>query len=103
MTRRIRKPAASAPTIIELPKVLDLPSAGALRERLAECRGAPVEVIAAGVDRMGGLAQQILLSAGRSWQAGGRAFTITAPSKGFADSAAALGIDFTPFLEGDPK
>lgn len=102
MTRGPHTKDKDAPRRIALPTVIDLPRAGALRDEIAAARGAPLVLDAAGVERIGGLGQQLVLSAARSWQADGVAFAIAAPSTGFIASAATLGLDFTPFLEGDP-
>ncbi|WP_102226655.1 STAS domain-containing protein [Acidimangrovimonas sediminis] len=102
MTQRPRKTETAPPGRLTLPAVIDLPRASALKAELDAARGAPLTVEAEAVDRIGGLGQQVLMAAALSWQADGLSFAIAGASEGFAASAAMLGLDFTPFLEGAP-
>lgn len=100
MTKQPRKTDPTAPQRIALPAVIDLPRACTLKAEFDTARGAPVVVAAAAVERIGGLGQQLLFAAAQSWAADGTAFAISDPSEGFTASATALGLDFTPFVEG---
>lgn len=91
-------PAGSAP--ITLAPILDLPQAGDLRDAIMAAGDSAITVDACQVEVIGALAQQVLLSAARTWRARGRAFTITAASPAFLACTRTLGLDFTPFLEG---
>jgi chemotaxis protein CheX len=76
---------------LTLAPVLDLRAAGALRAELLERRGQPMNVDASGVERMGGLCLQVLLSARSVWADDGHAFTISGPSESFREAMRLLG------------
>jgi chemotaxis protein CheX len=76
---------------LTLSPVLDLRAAGALRSELLERRGQSMDVDASGVERMGGLCLQVLLSARRQWSDDGCAFTIRGPSEPFREAMRLLG------------
>jgi len=74
-----------------LPENLDLKAAGPLRGMLMEARGAGVEIDASGVQRLGGLCLQVLLSAEATWATDGHPFVISAASPAFAEGAQRMG------------
>ena len=76
---------------MELPETLDLKAAGPLRAALLEARGAPVEIDASAVQRLGGLCLQVLLSAEATWATDGHPFVISAASPAFAEGARRMG------------
>ena len=65
---------------ITLSDNLDLKAAPPLRTALMEARGAPANIDATNVQRLGGLCLQVLLSAEATWATDGQPFTITAAS-----------------------
>jgi chemotaxis protein CheX len=71
---------------VKLAPVLDLSAAKPLWAELGEARGQPLEIDASGVERLGGLCLQVLLSAQVQWRADGAAFSIANPSSAFADA-----------------
>jgi chemotaxis protein CheX len=76
---------------MQLPDNLDLKAAGPLREALLEARGAALRVDASGVQRLGGLCLQVLLSAEATWATDGHAFTISPTSATFIEGARRMG------------
>ena len=60
-------------------------------------RGAPVDIDASGVQRLGGLCLQVLLSAEATWATDGHDFVISAASPAVAEGARRLGaLALTP-------
>lgn len=91
------------PGSVVLPAVLDLRAAGVLTSQLLARRGQPLTVDASGVERLGGLSLQVLLSAVRTWAADGLELTVAPVSEAFVEQcrafgAAGLARDFA----GDP-
>ena len=76
---------------VQLAETLDLKAAAPLRGMLIEARGAPVEIDASGVQRLGGLCLQLLLSAKATWATDGHPFVISAASLAFAEGARRMG------------
>lgn len=72
---------------MRLPAILDLKAATPLWNELTAARGQPIQIDAAGVERLGGLCLQILLAARAQWQCDGLAFAIVNPSPAFSDAA----------------
>ena len=82
-----------------LPETLDLKAAGPLRGVLMQARGAALELDASGVQRLGGLCLQVLLSAEATWATDGHSFVISAASPAFAEGARRMGAHtLTPDL-----
>lgn len=73
------------PAQLVLPDVLDLQAAEPLRVQLLGLRGQAVTLDASGVERLGGLCLQVLLSAQRSWAADGQPLSIAPMSDAFAE------------------
>ena len=76
---------------IQLPETLDLKAAAPLRGMLMEARGAALSLDASGVQRLGGLCLQVLLSAEATWATDGHPFVISAASPAFAEGARRMG------------
>ena len=76
---------------IALAENLDLKAAAPLRTALMEARGAPANIDATNVQRLGGLCLQVLLSAEATWATDGQPFTISAASPAFAEGALRMG------------
>lgn len=72
---------------MRLPQILDLGAAASLREALLAARGSPLELDASGVERLGGLCLQVMLSAQRTWDSDGIAFRVRNPSGAFREAA----------------
>ena len=84
---------------MQLPETLDLKAAGPLRGALLEVRGAPLQLDASNVQRLGGLCLQVLLSAEATWATDGHSFAISAASPAFAEGARRMGANtLTPDL-----
>jgi chemotaxis protein CheX len=84
--------------LFPLPPVINTASVTALRGQLVERRGAPLELDASEVQRIGGLGLQILLSAARAWAADGQHFAITKPSSAFTEMLRLTGAANLPEL-----
>ncbi|MBD8553490.1 STAS domain-containing protein [Rhizobium sp. CFBP 8762] len=77
---------------LTLPAVLDLNAASALKTQLLALRGSPVTIDAGQVDRLGTLCLQVLVSAGRTWEADNLPYTYENASDAFAKTTALLGV-----------
>lgn len=76
---------------VRLPAVMDLRAAGPLAAQLLALRGRAVSLDASGVERLGGLGLQVLLSARLSWRIEGLDFALASPSEAFQTDCALLG------------
>ena len=74
-----------------LPAILDLRAAGVLTSDLLARRGQPLTVDASGVERLGGLSLQVLLSAAKTWAADGLPLTFAPVSDAFVEQCRAFG------------
>jgi len=83
----------TAPAQMILPAVLDLQYAAPLRAELLALRGRPVNLDASGVERLGGLCLQVLISAQKSWAADGQMLSIAPVSDAFADQWKMFGAE----------
>lgn len=77
---------APNPIRIELPSHLGLTAAAPLRERLLAVADRAVTVDASGVEHLGGLCLQVLLSARTTWRVQGEAFSLVDPSPAFIEA-----------------
>jgi len=77
--------------VITLPAVLDLNAALALKNDIQARAGAPLDLDAAHVERLGGLCAQILIAAAQSWRGAGVALRVVNASAAFCDDARLLG------------
>lgn len=84
-------PATSAGAPVLLAANLDIVAAGPLREELLQRRGAPLELVGAGVEQIGGLCLQVLLAARETWAADAQPFALTQPSPALSQMLATLG------------
>ena len=80
-----------APVHVPLPAVVDLRAAGTLVRKLLTLRGQPICLDASGVERLGGLGLQVLLSARLTWQADRMGFALVAASEAFQADCALMG------------
>lgn len=87
---------------VVLPAVLDLRAAASLKSELLARRGGPLTLDASGVERLGGLSLQVLLSALKTWAADGCALTIAPASEAFADQCRAFGAVSLTAAIGEP-
>lgn len=62
-------------TVVTLPAIVDVRAAEPLKTELLALRGQPVVMDASGVDRLGGLGLQVLMSAVRTWRADDQVLT----------------------------
>jgi chemotaxis protein CheX len=77
--------------VFELPRVLDLNAAATLKTHLIEHRGEDLRIDAGGVDRLGGLCLQVLLSARRAWTEDGRNLEVHPRSPAFTETLTLFG------------
>jgi chemotaxis protein CheX len=78
---------------IPLPAGLDTAGASALAARLLEVRGRPLTLDASGVERVGALGLQVLLSARLTWTRDGETLDITDPSPAFLAALGLAGVE----------
>ena len=71
---------------LQLEPVLDLGAAERLHGQLIGLRGAPLDIDASQVERLGGLCLQVLLSARNTWIADGQPAVISQTSTAFEDA-----------------
>jgi chemotaxis protein CheX len=76
-----------------LPDRLDSSAAPALLQALLHHRGQPLALDAAGVQVIGALALEVVVAAGRQWQADGLPLSIDRPSPRFRAICGQLGLD----------
>ena len=77
--------------VLPLPKIMGLPAARQLAADLIAARGKAVTLDATGVQRVGGLGLQVLLSARRTWTKDRVAFSIVNPTPLFRQCVTQLG------------
>ena len=87
-------PATESARLV-LPKVMDLASAAPLKAELLARRGGPLELDGSDVQRMGGLAVQLLLSARATWAADGQPFEVAESSDAMREALSNLGATLT--------
>ena len=85
------KPEQGGAARLSLGPILDLRAAAPLRESLLALQGQAVTVDGSGVQRLGGLCLQVLLSAAQTWAAEGERFCIADASPALADALALMG------------
>ncbi|MDO9338286.1 MAG: STAS domain-containing protein [Caulobacteraceae bacterium] len=78
---------------LRLEPVLDLKAATPLQTALLARRGRAVEIDASGVERLGGLCLQVLLSAHRTWGDDGFPLQVTPRSEAFTEALRLFGAD----------
>lgn len=83
----------SAQTTLKLSAVLDLNEASAMHGKLLAMRGSPLVIDASAVERVGVQCVQVLASAARTWQADGKAFTLSKASDAFTRTLQLIGIN----------
>ena len=89
-----------APRVIELPENLDMPVAAPLAEAFGKLVGAPVEIDASRVNRLGASCLQVMLAAARTWKLEGDALSLKNPSPRFLEDLGLLGLEPGAFLNG---
>ncbi len=77
---------------VQLPERLDLSTVGPLADTLRARMGAALALDASGVNHLGGLGAQVLLSAVATWAATGQSLTVVDASDAFREQAAELGL-----------
>src|SRR4029077_21112095 len=78
---------------ITLPAVLDLRAAAPLKADLQTRMGAPLDVDASKVERLGASCLQVLLAFSAAWPAEAYSLRFTAPSDAFREDARLMGAD----------
>lgn len=76
---------------VELPAQLGLKEAGELRQQLLSLRGRMVDLEGSKVERLGGVAFQVLLSARATWRQDGQRFRLVGTSDAMGRALAILG------------
>jgi chemotaxis protein CheX len=87
---------------IALPESLGPAEATELADQLRTLRGAPLEIEAHDVRRLGGLCVQVLLSALATWRADGLRLTLVEPSPEVEESLRLLGLSADALSVGEP-
>ncbi|WP_312597550.1 STAS domain-containing protein [Brevundimonas sp.] len=77
--------------VLVLPEILDLKAAAPLKAELVARRGQDLVLDASGVQRLGGLCLQVLLSAARTWAADGVNLRLGSVSQPLGEQWAAFG------------
>ena len=77
---------------ISLPEGLDTAGAAALATKLSAVRGRPLKLDASGVERVGGLGLQVLLSARLTWAKDGAALALERPSEALTAAFVRAGV-----------
>ncbi|TJZ90344.1 STAS domain-containing protein [Paracoccus gahaiensis] len=85
---------------LPLPGTLDRKATSELARSLLELRGSHAALDGAGVERLGALAVEALISARKQWQVDGRELRITNPSPAFLAALEALGADLDMLQTG---
>ena len=80
------------PNPLTLPARLDSSAAPGLLADLLARRGADLVIDAAQVDMIGALSFEVMIAAGRQWQADGQPLDIVTPSDSYLATAAVLGL-----------
>ncbi|SUS03256.1 conserved hypothetical protein [uncultured Defluviicoccus sp.] len=78
-------------SLLVLPAVMDLRAAQPLKADIQAHAGAPLDLDASKVERMGGLCLQVLLAAETAWRATGHAFRVINPAETFRNDARLMG------------
>ncbi|MEL6521163.1 MAG: STAS domain-containing protein [Pseudomonadota bacterium] len=79
---------------------LDFPVAKSLAEQLKELRGKDIQVSAADVTHLGTNCLQVLISAGQTWTADGKAFAFTDISESFQNQLGQFGLSIDALTQG---
>jgi len=90
--------SSKAKKTLNLAAVLDLNEASTLRSKLMDMRGSNVAIDASGVERLGTLCVQVLLSAARTWNEDKLSFTFTKVSEVFQRTMQVIGVDIEHLL-----
>lgn len=76
---------------MRLPQNLDLGAAKTLHSDFLQARGAPIEIDASEVERIGGVCLQVLIAAAAAWRRDGHEFRVVAPSQAFTEAIRLMG------------
>ncbi len=82
------KPIAA---VLTLPGVMDLRAAAPLKTDIDAHKGAPLDLDASQVERLGALCAQILIAAAAAWRSGDLSFRVLNASDAFRDDVARIG------------
>ncbi|MEZ2132258.1 MULTISPECIES: STAS domain-containing protein [unclassified Sinorhizobium] len=83
---------------LSLAAVLDLNEASALRGKLVSMRGSNLKIDASGVERMGTLCVQVLMSAAKTWDEDKLSFTFSKVSDAFQKTMQLIGVNIDHLL-----
>ncbi|BCH57997.1 STAS domain-containing protein [Agrobacterium vitis] len=78
---------------LKLASVLDLNEASQLKDKLLSMRGGAIEIDASGVERMGALCAQVLVSGAKTWEEDQKTFSIKQASDAFTKTIQLLGLN----------
>lgn len=87
--------------VITLPAILDIRAAEPLKSELMQRRGHAVTLDASGVERLGGLCLQVLLSAIKTWKADGQALIFLNVSQALTEQWTGFGASPDDFVAQD--
>jgi chemotaxis protein CheX len=80
-----------SPGVFLLPSILDLRAAAPLKADIETRSGAPLDLDASQVERLGGLCLQVILAAADSWRSSGAELRVTGASDAFSTDARLMG------------
>jgi len=83
---------------LDLTAVLDLNEASALRDKLLSLRGSGLSIDASGVERIGALCAQVLMSAEKTWEQDKQPFTFSKVSDAFQKTMQLVGVNIDHLL-----
>ncbi|HWA01654.1 MAG TPA: STAS domain-containing protein [Caulobacterales bacterium] len=83
----------STNAILCLPPMLDLHTAERLKAEFRSCEGAPLDIDARNVERVGGLCLQILIAAANAWRKAGQELRVLGASPAFVEDIRVMGAE----------
>lgn len=86
--------------VLSLPARIDNAAAEPLRQLLLARRGAPLQLDASGVEKLGTLSVQVLLAARKTWEADGLSLAVRDASEIMVAKLAQIGLTAARFETG---
>lgn len=92
------KGKAAATKTLSLDNVLDLNAAGSLHSKLMALRGSNLAIDATGVERVGTLCIQVLMSAAKTWEEEKKSLTFSGMSDALMKTMQLSGVNYDHML-----
>ena len=89
---------AAATKTLSLDSVLDLNAAGSLHSKLMALRGSDLAIDATGVERVGTLCIQVLISAAKTWEEEKQSLTFSGMSEALMKTMQLSGVNYDHML-----